>query len=657
MLSLRTSRTPKYRFAVITFFVLLSLIVAQVPSTKAQQSSFNEAPMLANLVKAGSLPAVDQRLPKDPAVVKPLVEQGTYGGTLRFGFTGNNPGWGGMWYATGWENLAIWKFDFSGVEPNIAKSWDVSKDATTYTFHLREGMKWSDGAPFNADDIMFYIEDVLFNKDLSPNGPIADWLPRNGNTEFKATKVDDYTVTFKFANPHGLFLLQLAQYSGRHITHFPKHYLSQFHAKYNEKIADLVAAAKVDKWTTLFNQKAAGPQDDALNYYNNPDKPTLFPWIVKQPLGTGTTITMERNPYYWKVDTAGNQLPYIDKVVGTSYQKEEARVFAMLNGDLDYIKDAGGGDRGVFFDAVKQGKPIKIGTKINDGGTTNTLHFNMAIADPVKSKVFNDINFRIGMSYAINRQEIIDIVLNGQGEPAQAAPLKNSPLYNEQLATQYVEYSVEKANQYLDKVLPKGSDGMRQGPDGKPFSFVLAVSNDLSYGTNWVQIATLVVGYWKKVGVDVSMNSMPNKQFATNRINNVLEASIYTGEGGAGLEAILDPRYYVPEELFGLFGTAWYYWRVKQPDTVQVEPPQDVKDVRAAYDNVLVQPTTEGQIAEMKKVLQMAADRFWCIGIARPGLGYQPHSAALMNQPDEWIGGFIAGVEKITLPEQWFLKQ
>jgi len=640
-------------------FLLVAILLAliPVPSALAQQSSYKESPVLADLVKAGKLPAVDKRLPSDPLVITPLVEQGQYGGTLRMGFTGSDPGWGGMWYVTGWENLVSWKPDASGVQPNIAKSWDVSDDATTYTFHLRENMKWSDGEPFNADDILFYINDVLFNKDISPNGPIAEWLPKDGAADLKVTKSDDYTVTFKFAKPHGLLLYQLAQYSGRHVTFFPKHYLSQFHAKYNEKIADLVAAAKVDNWVTLFNQKAAGPTNDAQTYFANPDKPSLYPWIVVQPLGTGTTVKMDRNPYYWKVDKDGNQLPYIDSVVGTAYQKSEARTFAMLNGDLDYIKDAPPSDRAVFYDAVKQGKPLKIGTIVSDAGTTNTLHFNLAIADPIKNKVFNDKNFRIGMSYAVNRQEIIDIVFNGQGEPSQAAPLKDSPLYNEQLATQYIEYSVDKANEYLDKVLPqKGSDGMRLGPDGKPLSIVFTVSNDLSYGTNWVQVAQLVVGYWRKVGIDVTLNSMPNKQFATDRRANKLEATIYTGEGGAGLTAILDPRYYVPEELFGLYGVAWYYWRVKDTNSTQVEPPQNIKDIRAAYDDVLKQPTTDAQIAGMKKLIQVAADNLWVIGIARPGLGYQPTSAHLRNQPEKWVSGFIEGAEKITFPEQWYLK-
>jgi peptide/nickel transport system substrate-binding protein len=654
MSSLRISR---FHTTVIALLTLL-LLIAPLTSRTSAQTSFKESPMLAELVKAGKLPSVEQRLPKNPTVIKPLVETGQYGGNLRFGFVGDNPGWGGLWYSTGWDNLVQWKSDFSGIQPNIAESWDVSSDATEYTFHLRQGMKWSDGVAFNADDIMFYINDILFDKDLSKNGPIADWLPSDGADQFKATKVDDYTVKFKFAKPNGLLLYQIAEWNGRHITFFPKHYLMQFHKKYNEKIDDLVKEAGVDDWVTLFNQKAAGPTDDIQNFYKLVDRPLLYPWIVKQPLGSGTTIVLERNPYYWKVDEAGNQLPYIDTITGTSYQKDEARTLAMLNGDLDYVKDPGEVNRGVYFDAVNQGKPIKISTQISDGGTTNTIQFNRNTPDPVKAKVFADKNFRIGMSYAINRQEIIEVVFNGQGEPSQAAPLEDSPLYNEQLAKQYTEYNVDKANEYLDKVLPnKGPDGMRLGPDGKPFSTVFSVSNDLSYGSNWVQIAELVIGYWKKVGIDVKLNSMPDKQFTSDRDENNLEVTMYTGEGGAGLTAILDPRYYVPGELFGMFGNGWFYWRVKSPTATQIEPPQDIKDLRAMYDNVLTQPTTEGQIAEMKKVLETAADQFWVIGISRPAPGYQPYSARVGNQPDEWVAGWIEGVQKITFPEQWYIKQ
>lgn len=625
----------------------------------ASESGFAESPMLSALVQAGSLPPVDERLPLNPAVVRPIKEVGTYGGEFRMGFVGTNPGWGGLWFVTGWENLVIWSPDFSGVEPNIAESWEVSDDVREYTFHLRQNMKWSDGEPFTADDIMFYIEDILFNEELSPAGPVADWLPADGAEDFQAEKLDDYTVKFTFAQPYGTFLYNLATWSGRHITFFPKHYLTQFHASYVDDIdAKVEAEEGVETWVALFNKYAAGPSDDTQNFYLYPERPLLFPWIVKEPLGTGTTITMERNPYYWKVDTAGNQLPYIDTLVGISYQDAESRTFAMLNGDLDIVKDPGSENRVLYFEAMDSGKPLQINTAISDGANTNTIHFNRTIDDPIKAEIFANKDFRIGMSYAINRQEIIDIVHQGQGFPAQQGPLESSPLFNEQLATQYADYDVNLANEHLDKVLPeKDAEGYRLGPDGERFTFVFSVSNDLSYGTTWVQTAELLLQYWDAVGIEATLNSMPDVQYIENKAANTLEATMYTSEGGAGITAILDPRYYVPGEYFGMYGNGWFYWRVGAADAVQVEMPAEALAVRDLYDNVVTSPTQEEQIAAMQEVIADAAEQFWVIGISRPGTEYQPFHSRVQNIPDEWIVGWIEGVQKIMYPEQWFISE
>ncbi len=630
---------------------------AEAASTSA--SGYAESPMLAERVAAGELPPVEERLPVNPAVVAPTNEVGQYGGEFRMGFVGNNAGWGGLWFVTGWENLVIWKADFSGVEPNIAERWEVSDDVREYTFHLREGMKWSDGEPFTADDIMFYIDDILFNEELSPAGPVADWLPASTGDAFKAEKIDDYTVKFIFVEPYGTFLYNLPTWAGRHITFFPKHYLSQFHADYNPDVAALVEAEEgVEDWVGLFNKKAAGPTDDTQGFYNEPDRPLLFPWIITQPLGTGTTIQLARNPYYWKVDTAGNQLPYIDTFVGISYQDAESRTFAMLNGDLDIVKDPGDENRILYFDAMDSGKPLQINTGISDGANSNTIHFNRTIADPVKAEIFANKDFRIGMSYAINRQEIIDIVHQGQGTPSQQSPLESSPLFNETLATQYADYDPALANEHLDKVLPeKDSDGFRLGPDGNRLSIVFSVSNDLSYGTNWVQTAELLTQYWAAVGVEVVLNSMPDVQFTENKAANEVEATMYTGEGGAGITAILDPRYYTPGEYFGMFGNGWYYSRVGAADAVQVEMPDEMVQLRAKYEAVLTAPTQDEQVAAMSEVIADAAEQFYVIGISRPGTGFQPFHARVRNLPEEWIVGWIEGVQKILYPEQWYLAE
>jgi len=618
--------------------------------------------MLAAQVEAGKLPPVDERLPANPMVIEPLVEPGQYGGEMRFGMVGTSSTWGGMVFVAAWEHLTIWKPDFSGVEPNLVESIDVSDDVTTYTFHMRKGMKWSDGVDFTADDIAFYIEDVLFDPDLSPNGPSADWIPTGQGADLKFEKIDDYTFRLTFPKPYGTFLYVLAQWQGRQFAQFPKHYLQQFHKKYNANVDELVKTdGTVADWIALFNKYGGGGWGDPEAFYLYPEHPTLYPWMTTQPLGTGTQVKLERNPYYWKVDTNGNQLPYIDSILVTAYQDAESRTFAMLNGDIDALKDPGNDNRIIYHDAMNEGKPISIYYPLSDGANTNTVHFNQTISETYKAGVFADINFRIGMSYAINRQEIIEIVHNGQGTPAQQAPNNDGPLYIEGMDTQYVEYDTAKATQYLDKVFTNGkdADGYYLDDKGKRFEIIFTVQNDLSYGTTYVQVAELLIGYWDKVGVKATLNSIATDPYEQARKDNTIECIIFTGEGGAGITPILDPRYYVPLYGYqGYFDRAWYAWRVNEtPDVVQVEPPQWAKDAYAKYEEVLMQPTTEKQIEKMKIVLQEAKERFYVLGISRPGNLYYPYSSRMGGIPDTWYDGWAEGVEKITYPEQWFIKQ
>ncbi len=625
-------------------------------------TAYNESPMLADKVKAGKLPPVEERLPVNPRVIKALTpEQGTYGGEMRIGMVGTSPEWGGFLFIAAWEHLVSWNSTFDGIEYNLAESIDISPDAKEYTIHLRKGLKWSDGEPYTADDIMFYINDVMYDPDLSPAGPVADWLPADMRDGFKAEKIDDTTVKLIFPKPYGVFLYNIAAWQGRTFSMYPKHYLMQFHKKYNDKVDDLVKAdGLVTDWMALFYKMGPDTWGNPGRWYTNVDLPSLYPWIITQPLGSGTQLRMERNPYYYKVDEQGNQLPYIDTLLGISYQDSESRTFAMLNGELDFVGGPGEENRVLYHEARDAGKPIQIRYIKSDGANTNTIHFNQTYDDPVKAEVYANKDFRIGMSYAINRPEIIEVVFNGQGSPSQLAPFNESPFYIQGMDTQYVEYDVTKANEYLDKVLPnKDSEGFRLDKNGKRFSIIFSVQNDLTYGTNWVQIAEMLVGYWKAVGIEVSINSMAGPQYEENRRKNLIEATMNTGEGGAGITPIIDPRYYVPMEFHSYYSLGWYGWLNPDPSgaTVAVEPPQWAKDVRAQYDDVLRQTTTEKQIEKMREVLKVAMDRFYVIGIARPGDMYYPFHARLGGIPETWYDGWNEGVQKLILPEQWFIKQ
>lgn len=192
-----------------------------------QAMEYKEAPELAKLVEEGKLPTVAERLPKNPLVVEPVEKIGQYGGDWRLGHVGTHLTH--MSRYMGYENLIRWSPGWKGIIPNLAEKWEASEDAKEYTFYLREGVKWSDGAPFTADDILFWYEDILLNTDLTPTIP-KDFV---GLT---VEKIDDYTVKFIFEQPNGLFLMRAAGVNMFILR--PKHYLKQFHPKYNETNLD-----------------------------------------------------------------------------------------------------------------------------------------------------------------------------------------------------------------------------------------------------------------------------------------------------------------------------------------------------------------------------------------------------------------------------------
>ncbi|HET59798.1 MAG TPA: ABC transporter substrate-binding protein [Chloroflexi bacterium] len=626
-------------------------------------AKFNEAPMLAEKVAAGELPPVEERLPLNPMVVKPADQIGTYGGDLRYGFTGG-PTWGGMLYIAQWEHPVTWKYDFSDFEPNIIESWEANAEGTEYIWYLREGLKWSNGDPYTADDITFMVNDFLFNVEIfPPAGGGADWLPNELREGFSVEKIDDYTVKFIFPAPYGTFMLNLAPWGGRYFAQYPFNYLKQFHADYNPDVDDLVAADDaVEDWVGLFLSKAPATWGDPSYFFDYPELPSLGPWIVTQPVGAGTTLIMERNPYYWKVDTEGNQLPYTDRVVATLYQSDEARTFAMLNGDLDFIKDAGDANRELYFDAVDDGKPLKLLLPNYDMGNMQSIHFNLTTKDPVVSEIFNDINFRIGMSHAINREEIIEVVYKGQGKPAQVCPVESSPLYVERLCNQYLEFDIALANEYLDQVLPdKDAQGFRLRPDGTRFQPIFTVINDSNEGQHWVQVAEILIEHWKVVGIDALLNAVGDTVWNEQReANNIEIFMFHGGEGGSGMTAIIDNRWHVPGSHWGIFGNGWTRWYATylgDLDEDAVEPPQYVEDIRAMYREAIAQPTREGQVEIMREIMELSADYLWTLGISRAGTTIQPISSRLGNVPETYYKGWLQGFDKILRPEQWYIIQ
>ena len=360
---------------------------------------YNEAPILIDLVKQGKVPPVEERLPQRPLVVDPVEEIGKYGGTLKRAIRG--PANQYSWNWTSSENLLRWQWKDGQlvVVPNVAKRWKVSEDGKVYTFYLREGMRWSDGHPFTADDIMFWYEDIILNKDLTPS--IPDWLVVRDKPG-KVEKIDDYTVRFVFEEPYGIFLEFLAMGGN---TFRPKHYLEQFHSRYapQEVLSEMVKEAKFERWDQLFWDKAS-------TFYNQ-ECPVINAWRVITPL-PALRMVAERNPYYWKVDTAGNQLPYIDRVTFEDISDLEVITMRMLNGDFDMLdcEQSPFGNYTLYMENRDKGnyRVLKWTEPI-----MSCIYVNQNVKDPVLREIFEDSRFRMALSYAINREEINDLFFYG----------------------------------------------------------------------------------------------------------------------------------------------------------------------------------------------------------------------------------------------------
>jgi peptide/nickel transport system substrate-binding protein len=607
--------------------------VAEPAAPAVAGQKYKEAPQLAELVRAGQLPPVDDRLPKNPVIVEPVDQIGRYGGDWRGGTTETN---GNFFIRNGgYEQLVRWTPEWDGIIPNIAESFESNDEGSEYTFYLREGIRYSDGEPLTADDIMFWYKDVFLDEDLTPVKP--GWLTRNDQAVV-VEKIDDFAVKFIFAGPNGLFLKNAAQTNLDLTTRYPRHYMEQFHAKYNPDVEQLVQESGQDSWIGLFELKATPHQ--------NAELPKLWPWLPTTSIADapGSRIVCVRNPYYWKVDPEGNQLPYMDRYIVEIVSSVEVLVLKALNGELDYQERfiSAPTNKAVLFDNMDAGQyhfydlyPTTVNEMI--------IQFNQTTTDPVLREVFQNKDFRIGMSYAIDRQEVIDVVHVSQGQAWQASPRPESRFHHERLAKQYIEYNPELANEHLDKAGYSGRDasGFRLGPDGKRLSFIMEI--DASRVT-YIDALELILNHWTEVGVEMIVKTMDRSLWEERcRSNNTdFHATAHRFGGGSGDAVILDARYYLPiDSGNSMYAKGWAFWYNNPENPNAVEPPAEVKQAMEVYDRIPLISSDDEQFDLMMQVLDIAADQFYCVGTVLEPNAFGVVTNRMRNTPsllpNSWI--------------------
>ena len=620
-------------------------------ATGKKIEKFNEAPMLRTKVAAGELPPVEERLPEEPFVVEPLEEIGQYGGTLN----------GAATAPMTWEDpaqvrsqmIADYTLDLKKEIPDIFKSYEYSEDMKTLTIHLRKGMKWSDGAPFTADDCVFWWEDIAKNKEIAPVMS-KDFMP--GGKLMEMEKVDDYTIRLHFSIPYPIFTKKFVHcmcfpYPVSFGIYAPKHYLKKWHIKYNPKANELAKKEGYDNWWQAFKFHM-----DSMCTQQDPNLPTFHPWILKKR--TPTLEIFERNPYYHKVDTVGNQLPYIDELISNVVGDMETANLKVISGEIDFAGICLATENYPLYKENEKKGNYRVLLWKSAWGSACTFGFNLNHKDPVLRKIFQDVRFRRAMSLAINRDEVNEVVYRGRGVPCQCTVLPNTSYYKEEWGKAYAQYDPERANALLDEMGLKWDQDhkWRLRPDGK--TLAITIEYYPIYATTTAN-CELVREYWNAVGVKTELKQVERSFYETRSAAGELDVGTWCA--GRNTERfVYTARGYIFNPASG--GWEWGYCRqwglwFTTDGKEGEEPPKEVKELYKWFEDWFVATTPQEYTQLAQKIFDFHAKNVWIIGVV--GMPKVPIIAKnnLRNIPEDAYFGCGAEFWLPTQPCHWFFKK
>jgi len=617
----------------------------------APASKYKQAPMFDADVASGKLPPVDQRLPEQPLVVNTVDSIGQYGGVWRRGFIG--PSDYNNYVRVVFDGLVIFSPDGSKVEPKVAQGWENSADFKVWTVQLRKGAKWSDGQPMTADDILFWYNDVLLNKDITPSLP--KWMKNKDGSVAKVEKDGDYAVKFTYNEPNTLFLYELANKDGGDRTYapfLPAHYLKQFHPTYAKQadIDKMVADAKFKTWVELFATKNAP--------FENPDRPTMAAWVPVTRISE-QVFSMKRNPYFVGVDKEGNQLPYIDEVRFTFFADVQALNLAAIAGELDQQ------DRHInlmnypVLKENEQAGKYKIITWPDFGGSDAVVMFNQTYQkDPDLGNLMRNKDFRIALSYATDRKQIQESAFLGLGEPRNSVAAPWHPYYpGDAVAYKYTEFKPDEANKMLDAIGldKKNADGYRlyKGTD-KPVQ--LEISVVAAFGP-WPDVAQLVAKNWEAVGIKVVVQIRERALHFSMRDSNDIQTEVWNEDTG-GFPFTGAPKY-DPRTNPGLslapLVRQWYATGGKEG----MEPTPELAKIVEIIDKAkTVGPAEQVQLA--KDLYTLWVDQQYevsTVGLSPMVQGVAVVNNSLMNVPQTLGNDWPLRTPGNARPEQWYFKK
>ena len=576
-----------------------------------------ESPLLAELVQSHNLPPLKQRMPDEPVVMRGVEGIGKYGGTwLR---VASSPGdVSVITYRLSGAQLVRWSPLGYPIKPHVAKSVTPSDDFRVWTIELRPGLKWSDGFPFTADDILYWWQAEANNTHVADAPPD---LMRNGASFGRIEKIGDYLLQVSFDDPYPLFLERLAQPEAVPFTDTPSHYLRQYHP--DPTIGDQQLIAK--------EMKAYGmPSPSALYRYlkdfANPEHPRLWPWIYRT-FRSSPPQTFVRNPYYYVVDPEGNQLPYLDRL---QFDQQDLKMFALTaaNGGVSMQT------RHVRFQDYTEltSRQETAGTRILHWYPTvrsvyvinPNLNRRVDPADPStrwKAQLLGDKLFRRALSLAIDRRTIIKADFSGVGEPAQVAPGPESRFHHPKLQNAFVEHDPERARRLLDDLGLSQIDreGYRTFPDGTKMVFYLDTTEFTGSGP-----AQFLVDQWKDVGLRVIARERSRPLFYLEKNSRNFDLNVWSGE--SDMMPLIYARYFIPYNMESFYAVGWGKWFMRGgyfgldagEGAIPVPEDHPMYEAITKYVGAIGASDPAEQDRLMSEVLDIAAENTWSIGLATP---------------------------------------
>jgi peptide/nickel transport system substrate-binding protein len=626
-------------------------------------TSFGEAPMLAEMVQADDLPPVEERLPQREGlmVIQPLNEIGQYGGTWRRAFTGPADGENGN-RINSMDKLLFW--DYTGTQnmPCVAKGWEFRNDSRELVLFLREGMKWSDGAPFTANDFIFWFQDIYGNPDIVPT---PDPMMSIGGKPGEIIMEDDYTVVFSFADPYPLLLdvfsgdsligggQSVRQARGQGMgAYTPGHYLQQFLPKYTseDELNQMAQEEGYDNWVSLLRFK--------MDWQLNPDVPRLGPWRTVEPINTATWV-MERNPYFWAVDTDGNQLPYIDRVVMTLAEDIEVLNLRAVAGELDFqARHIDVGKLPVLLENQEAGD-YTVHLDPSTAGSDTALHVNMSYeADPEVAKWLHNKDFRHALSLGIDRDQLNETFWLGLGTPGSIAPAETMPENpGPEYRTLWCTHDPDQANEILDSIGldQKDDEGYRLRTDNGErlrIEMTATVPAFLRYD----QHAEMIRDHWQDIGIEgVVVAQERSLSFLRSQEN---ETQILLWSNGGTEQLYLFPRHAIPvdptESHMGPLFAQWYATNGAEGK----EPPPEMKTVFEMFRSAGGQDKEE-RTKTAQEIWKILCEEQWSIGVVgvAPGfMGVRVVKSNFGNSPEREMSIQNCRTPGTSLPPTFYFK-